>query len=150
MHLIAICDDETEELNKTEQLLLDYGDKHPDHVFTIKRFENVNDLLQVIKDKSYMPDLLLLDIYMPEMLGTAAANELRDMGSAGRIIFLTSSSEHALDAFRVDALQYLVKPIEKADLFAAIDKYLQTAKDKRKKHLLLKIDGMIQPVPAYG
>ena len=147
MHLIAICDDETEELNKTEQLLLDYGDKHPDHVFTIKRFENVNDLLQVIKDKSYMPDLLLLDIYMPEMLGTAAAKELRDMGSAGRIIFLTSSSEHALDAFRVDALQYLVKPIEKADLFAAIDKYLQTAKDKRKKHLLLKIDGMIQRIP---
>ena len=94
MHLIAICDDETEELNKTEQLLLDYGDKHPDHVFTIKRFENVNDLLQVIKDKSYMPDLLLLDIYMPEMLGTAAAKELRDMGSAGSFFLPLLRSMH--------------------------------------------------------
>lgn len=146
MHLIAICDDEIEDLNKTEQLLLDYGKEHPDHEFTTKRFENVNDLLQMTKDHSYVPDLLLMDIYMPHMLGTAAAKELRDMGSAGRIIFLTSSAEHALDAFRVDALQYLVKPVEKAELFAALDKYLCTAEEKRKKHLLLKIDGMIHRI----
>lgn len=146
MHLIGICDDEAEELDKTEQLLLAYGKEHPEHEFTTKRFENVNDLLQMTRDKSFVPDLLLLDIYMPEMLGTAAAKELREIGSTGSIIFLTTSSEHALDAFRVDALQYLVKPINQMDLFAALDKYLWTAEEKRKKHLLLKIDGMIHRI----
>ena len=46
------------------------------------------------------------------------------MGSKGSIIFLTSSTDHALDAFRVEAMQYLVKPILKKDLFSALDRFL--------------------------
>ena len=41
MYLIALCDDETAELNKTEQIISDYEKKHPGIDFLIERFENV-------------------------------------------------------------------------------------------------------------
>ena len=47
------------------------------------------------------------------------------MGSKGRIIFLTMSREHTLDAFGVEASQYLVKPISEQMLFPVLDKLLE-------------------------
>lgn len=88
-----------------------------------------------------MPDLMLMDIYMPEKLGIEAARELRDMGSQSRIIFLTTSREHALEAFRVDASQYLVKPILEKQLFQVMDKLLRVMEEERKKFLLLRTGG---------
>ena len=87
-----------------------------------------------------------MDIYMPKKLGIEAAYELRDMGSKGRIIFLTTSREHALDAFGVEASQYLVKPITENVLFSVLDKLLGDMKRARRKYLLLRIDGRIQRV----
>ncbi len=146
MHQIAICDDEKEELDKTEWLLYHYGEEHPEYRFTIRRFDNEAQLLSVVKGGEYVPDLLLLDIYLPDRLGTEVAKELRDLGKESRIIFLTTSTDHALDAFRVDALQYLVKPVSEAELFAALDKFLWDIEDKRKKYLLLRIEGMTHRV----
>ena len=142
MHRIAICDDEMEELEKTKWLLFHYGEEHPEYEFTIKCFDSAGQLLSAVKEEEYVPDLLLLDIYLPGRLGTEVAKELRDLGKESRIIFLTTSMDHALDAFRVDALQYLVKPVTEAELFAALDKFLWDVEDKRKKCLLLRIDGM--------
>ena len=87
-----------------------------------------------------------MDIYMPGKLGTDASRELRSMGNNGRIIFLTSSREHALDAFGVDASQYLVKPITEETLFPVLDKILGDMEEARRKYLLLRIDGKIQRV----
>lgn len=44
-------------------------------------------------------DILILDVYMPVMLGTEVAKELRNRGDQTRIIFLTTSTDHAIDAF---------------------------------------------------
>ena len=93
-----------------------------------------------------MPDCILMDIYMPGKLGTEASRELRSMGSNGIIIFLTSSREHALDAFGVDASQYLVKPITEETLFPVLDRILEDMEEARRKYLLLRIDGRIQRV----
>ena len=61
--------------------------------------------------------ILLMDIYMPEKMGIQAAQEIREMGSGCSIIFLTSSKEYALEAYRVDAVQYLLKPISEKVTF---------------------------------
>ena len=149
MHLIAICDDERKELEKAKNLLTDYERHHPELRFTIRCFESARELLCRTRESGLAPDLFLLDVYMPEMLGTETARKLRDMGSKGSIIFLTSSTDHALDAFRVEAMQYLVKPILKKDLFSALDRFLRERAEKeknRKKYLLLRIDGMIHRI----
>lgn len=143
MYLIALCDDEKKELDKSENMLAAYQKEHTGCVFSIERFESAKELLHMVRDNGYAPDLLLLDIYMPQKTGMLAAQELRNMGNEGRIIFLTSSKDHALEAFGVDASQYLVKPVTKNQLFSVLDRCLGEIEEKRKRYLLLRIDGKI-------
>lgn len=117
MYLIALCDDESTELDKTEQILHSYEKEHPDVSVKIERFDTALALIEAIREKQYVPDLIILDIYMPHKTGIDAAYALREMGTKSRIVFLTTSKEHALDAFRVEAAQYLVKPLSENTLF---------------------------------
>ena len=68
MYRIALCDDETEELDKAEQMLKNYEKNHPQINLMVERFQNADELLYKIKEKNYMPDVVLLDIYLPKML----------------------------------------------------------------------------------
>lgn len=145
MYLMALCDDETAELDKAERMLKNYAERHPGAEFMIERFESADELLDKVRE-NYMPDFILMDIYMPKKLGIEAAQELRGMGSKGRIVFLTTSREHALDAFGVEASQYLVKPISEQMLFPVLDKLLGDMEEARRKYLLLRIEGRIQRV----
>ena len=146
MYLIALCDDETAELDKTERMLKNYEKKHPKAEFAIECFKSADELLDQVREKNYIPDFILMDIYMPKKLGIEAAHDLRDMGNMGKIIFLTTSREHALDAFGVEASQYLVKPISEKILFPVLDKLLKDMEVMRRKYLLLRIEGKIQRV----
>lgn len=146
MYLIALCDDETEQLHKTEQMLKEYQDSRPEADFQVTCFENADTLLNRIAEKDYLPDLILLDIYMPDKLGIEAARELRRMGSQCRIVFLTTSREHALDAFEVEAAQYLLKPLDTEKLFSLLDRLLKEMQEERKRYVLLRIEGAVQRV----
>ena len=72
MYHIALCDDEAIELDKTEQMLSEYQKRHAGVSFLTERFERADELLHLIREKSYVPDLLLMDIYMPEKMGIEA------------------------------------------------------------------------------
>ncbi|HEX6434767.1 MAG TPA: LytTR family DNA-binding domain-containing protein [Gemmatimonadales bacterium] len=64
-------------------------------------------------------DLLLLDIQMPELDGLGVASELLKEGGPA-IVFITAFSEHAIRAFELNAVDYLLKPFDRARLLAAI------------------------------
>lgn len=146
MYTIALCDDEASDLEKTVQMLSVYEEKYPEADFMVECFENADELLRMIREKNYMPDLILMDIYMPGKMGIEAAKELRYMGNEGMIVFLTTSKEHALEAFGVDAAQYLVKPVSEKRLFPMLDKALKEVEGERRKYLLLRIEGRISRV----
>jgi two-component system response regulator AlgR len=62
------------------------------------------------------PDLVLLDIRMPGMDGLEAARHISMMDSPPAVIFCTAFEEHAVEAFDVQAVGYLLKPVRAADL----------------------------------
>lgn len=146
MYQIALCDDELAELAKTEKMLNNYQEQHTEMDFKIQSFQSADKLLCAVREEHYTPDLLLLDIYMPEKIGITAAQELRSMGSRGRIVFLTTSKEHALDAFSVEASQYLVKPVSEEKLFLVLNKLFEDMEKEHTKYLLLKTDGKIHRI----
>ncbi len=152
MYLIALCDDEPAELKKTEKLLSDYEKEHPGLDFVTRRFENASELLYLIREENYMPDLIFMDIYMPDNdrnsypLGMEAAKELRSMNYKGKLVFLTTSKEYALEAFDVNALQYLVKPVLKDKLFLMLNSLLKDMEEEQNKYILLKIEGKLMRV----
>ncbi len=152
MYLIALCDDELAELEKTEKLLSDYEKEHPGLDFVTRRFENADELLYLVREENYEPDLILMDIYMPNKnkntcpLGIEAAKELRSMNYKGKLVFLTTSKEYALEAFDVNALQYMVKPVSEEKLFSVLNSLLEDIEEERKKYILLRIDGKLMRV----
>ena len=139
MYHIALCDDEQAEVVKTKGMLCNYKKSHPESDFEIGTFVNAEELLLRMQ-KGYTPDLILMDIYMEGKTGIEAARELQEMGNRSRVIFLTSSEEHALEAFRVDAAQYLVKPVSEAELFPLLDKQIEVLEKEKQKYVMLEID----------
>ena len=68
------------------------------------------------------PDLVFLDIQMPEMNGFQVVSELLEAGSLPLIIFATAYDQYAIKAFEVNALDYLLKPIDRTRLDEALER----------------------------
>jgi two-component system response regulator LytT len=68
------------------------------------------------------PDVVLLDIQMPGLDGFQVVARLADMEHAPSIIFVTAYDEHAIKAFEVHAVDYILKPVEEKRLAQAIER----------------------------
>ena len=75
-------------------------------------------------------DLILLDIQMEGINGMDAAKLLRKRKVECPIVFITGNSQHVFSAFEVDAVNYLLKPVDKDKMFASLDKVFSKAEDK--------------------
>lgn len=148
MYRITLCDDEQAEVIKTQELLHSYKKFHPELDFEIETFENAEELLIKVQN-GYKPDLILMDIYMKGKIGIEAVRELHEMGDKSRVIFLTTSQEHALEAFRVEAAQYLVKPVSEAEFFSLLDKQIEILSEERQKYVALQVDNRILRVMVH-
>lgn len=134
---IAICDDQSQELERAQGFLARYMQKNPEYQISIHSFSAPLELLCHV-EKSEDFDIYLLDVYMTGMLGTDTARELRQLGEKGEIIFMTTSRVHAIEAFEVDAAQYLTKPYMETAFFAALDKVLNRLNIERRHMITLK------------
>ena len=143
---IAICDDEQSYLDKACTMLERYVASH-DMEITVETFSTPSVLLDGIEGGDHH-DIYLLDIYMPGVSGMSVATDLRSKGVRSPIIFLTSSTEHAVEAFGVDATHYLLKPYTQQKFFAAMDKAMQSISAHAEESIVLKIGGEYRNVPV--
>lgn len=84
------------------------------------------------------PDALFLDIEMPGKSGLQLAEALLEKNFLGNIVFTTAYNEYALKAFRLSAIDYLLKPIQEDQLLEAVEK-LKTEKEHRNNEIRLKV-----------
>lgn len=134
---IAICDDELHELERADNLLKIYAREHPHYEITIHTFSSPIELLAYVERQSGF-DVVLIDVYMPGILGTDTARELRNMGDNCQLIFLTTSRDHAVDAFSLNAAHYLVKPYVENEFTAALDKAVENLIRKDTAYITVK------------
>lgn len=140
MYFIGLCDDDERELDIIEDFLTAYLESKEMDEYGIDRFQSAEELLERISEKKYNPDLLLLDIFMSGKTGVEAAEELRRQQCGTFIVFLTTSKEYALEAYGVDALQYLVKPLDRERFFHAMEMVFQQMK-KAEEQIVMKVAG---------
>jgi len=118
---IAFCDDDAAYLEEIEDLLSAYAGERPDHNISYHAFAYTDDILDA-SAKIGGFDLYILDIVMQnDITGIALGVKLRQAGYDGKIVYLTSSAEYAIDSFKVKPFHYMMKPIEKDALFAILD-----------------------------
>jgi two-component system LytT family response regulator len=116
---VLLIDDERLARNELKKLLQDFPE-----IEVIGEAANADKGIEKIE--SLNPDLIFLDIQMP---GKTGFDMLAQLDSAPDVIFTTAYDEYALKAFEVNALDYLMKPIEPNRLADAIQK-LQLAEEK--------------------
>ncbi|MBD3667888.1 MAG: response regulator transcription factor [Kangiella sp.] len=112
---VLIVDDEQPARQRLRRLL----DEHP-QLDVVGEADNGQTALELIEQQQ--PDLIFLDISMPVMNGMQVAKQLNQQPHQPHIIFTTAYDEYALQAFDVDAQDYLLKPIRQERLSKALQK----------------------------
>lgn len=127
---ITICDDQKSELESIRLAVFEYAKEHTEHIFNISCFLNPLDMLDDI-NKNGAPDIALLDICMPGILGTETAKEIQTKSGGGTdIIFLTSSSDFAVEAFALHVNDYLTKPFSKDRLSDTLNRVIEKRENR--------------------
>ena len=117
---IAIVDDRKSDSDRLVGFIDTYMEQHGLQCGAIDRFSSGEDFLGAFTSGKY--DLIVLDIYMGGITGMETAKRIRRMDHDCRIIFITTSPEFAVESYDVSASFYLLKPIEKSGVFAALDR----------------------------
>ncbi|WP_028606412.1 LytTR family DNA-binding domain-containing protein [Olleya sp. ITB9] len=129
-----LIDDEISNLKGLEQKL---GKLFPEVVIQ-NTFQQPEEAITALKNNQ--PDLVFLDIEMPRLNGFEVLSQLKDINF--QVIFVTAYSEYAIEAFKQNAIDYVLKPIDNDDLKIAVNKALdviKTKSDLANKHKLVNL-----------
>ncbi len=110
-----IVDDEAPARSELRFLLEETG-----RVDSIEEASGAREAVEKIIENR--PDVLFLDISMPKTSGMQLAEALHKLKNPPAVVFVTAYSEYAVNAFDVDAVDYLMKPVETERLAVALDK----------------------------
>ena len=117
---IAIVDDEQEQIEYLSAIVSKWGNNNL-HTCDISAFASAEAFL-FENSESNVFDILLLDIETKSIGGIDLAKQLRKNGSRAEIIFITSHFEFYGEGYEVDALHYLIKPVQSDKLFTVLTK----------------------------
>ena len=115
---IGICEDDPGDLALLRDFLAELRGSD-----SIACFGNASGLLAAVRDGAAF-DLLFLDVYLPDMKGTELAGTVRETHPAPQpsVAFITSSEEHAIQAFALGAVHYITKPFTREAVVEALQR----------------------------
>ena len=109
---IGICDDEPTFCESLKKLLTAYQAESKNQL-GVRIFHRGEELIDSFHNGKCPYDILMLDVDVPDgMNGVQTAEKIREQNPDVIIIFITNYEKYALDAYRVDAIDYLVKPVQ--------------------------------------
>jgi len=140
--LKAIIIDDSPQARKLLALMLD---EYKKDLEIVGEAENASLGFELVKKNK--PDVIFLDIEMPGKSGIQLAEQLIKENLNPEIIFTTAYNDYALKAFRLSAIDYLLKPIHEAHLGEAIQKIKNQQPDYKEKKLQTFIDNYENKLP---
>ena len=111
---VVVCDDEPLARERLSRIIKEEG-----HEVVAQATTGIEAIARV---KETSPDVVLLDIRMPEMDGIRCAKELNELTNPPAIIFVTAYDHYAIAAFKAHAIGYLLKPANKEELNEALER----------------------------
>ena len=127
---IAICEDQIVEINLLNSKIKKWANERDVNV-SIDSFTTAESFLfQWVDYDEY--DIIFLDIKLGKMSGIELSNIIREKNKNIDIVFVTGFFKYALHGYKVEALQYLLKPIKTEELYFCLDKTLNRISNKDK------------------
>ncbi len=124
---VFIADDEGPARERLKELLEDIAGEVP----TVLAGEAANGVEALERLPAAAAQVLLLDIRMPGMDGLELARHVSGLENAPAVVFVTAHDKHAVEAFDLNALDYLLKPVRAARLAAALKKAINVGAPQR-------------------
>lgn len=118
---IAAVDDETHVLERFERMVLGISE-----LKLCSLFETGEQLLAYLKENRL--DAVFLDIEMPGVNGLQLSEQIQNLNENIEIIFVTAFNQYAVEAFEVQALDYILKPLTEDRLAKSVNRLLKTCK----------------------
>jgi DNA-binding LytR/AlgR family response regulator len=147
---IAVVDDEKNYREILVQYLKKFDAESGNRLF-IKEFSDGSDLTT---EFSYKPDsgydIILLDVEMKFMNGMETAGIIRKHDSGVQIIFITNAPQYAIYGYEVDALEYILKPINYFAFSQTLDRAIKRIRKKESKYFLLSGPGFTYKIDLHN
>ena len=121
MFRIAICDDEHVFNDSMVEYITEYME-YRNYPYSVESFTALFELQNAQKKQKF--DLLFLDILIRSESGMEYAKQLREQGDDTNIVFVSSNTDYALEAFSIYPVTFLAKPISKKDVQGLLDRML--------------------------
>lgn len=115
---VLVIDDERPALDEITFLL----ERHPD-VASVRAVDSATEGLRILQDSEV--DVIFLDIQMPGLTGVELAQVLTRFRNPPPIVFVTAHEQHAVDAFELRALDYVLKPVREERLAEAVRRVVE-------------------------
>lgn len=112
--------------------------------YKIDTYKSAESLLTALSSTAY--DLFFLDILLDGMNGMELARKIRQKAEEANIVFITSSSDYAVESYEVAPLHYLVKPVTMVNLEEAFRRFFESHKEPAKEETVLLKDTSNQKV----
>ena len=134
---IAIAEDDPQSFAQMERFITDYG-RETGRAFQVTHYDNGEDLVE-----RYQPHfvLMLIDVEMPFMDGITAAGFVREKDPEVVIIFVTNLAQYAIQGYSVNALDYILKPVNYFSFSQRLGRALQYVKKKETDCLTVAVKG---------
>ena len=141
---IAICDDEKKILDEVSGYIKNYAEKKSKEI-EVFRFDSAALLIGALEDgKSF--DIFVLDVYIGDERGTVLARDIRKLGIESPIIFATTSVDHAPESYETGTLRYLIKPINPAKFYEAMDAALASVEKISQRLIKMKTENGLESI----
>ena len=139
---LAIVDDDAAYRSEIRKMLTDY-EKEFGESFQITEYTDGDELVENYKSDF---EIILLDVEMEFMDGMSAAEEIRKVDPDVILVFITNMPQYAIKGYRVDALDYILKPISYYAFSQTIKRAIGRRGKSDKTYLVLGIKGGKQKV----
>ena len=134
---IAIAEDDPQCFAQLEQYIGDYG-RETGRAFQVTHYDNGEDLVE-----RYRPDydLIFMDVDMPFMDGMTAAGYVRRQDPEVVIVFVTNLAQYAIQGYSVNALDYILKPVNYFSFAQRLGRALQYVKKREAACVTVPVKG---------
>lgn len=142
MMKIALVDDDKQHLELLKSYIRRYETEEK-KLFIVSEFMNG---LNFVEDYTGNIDVIFLDIEMPHMNGLDAAKKIRQIDTNVGIIFVTNMAQYAIKGYEVNAIDFIVKPVEYYIFADKLEKAMKSIQRNQEKHIIIETEEGVEKI----